>query len=222
MLRRWLGMATELKEMISLISLIRSTKKNSLTWLTSVKKRETVKAKLTGHSKEKKMVIIDTDCGVDNALAIILALRSPELDVKAITTVSGNVHVEQVVPNVFKVFDALELQSRPLVARGADRPIKKEPIVADSVHGNDGLGDVASIPKPGNVLVDSRPAWQVICDLARKHRKEITLITIGPMTNLALAIQNDPEGVRSLKKVVSMGGVFFNVGNVGPDAELSR
>ena len=75
----------------------------------------------------------------------------------SLTTVSGNVHVEQVVPNVFKVFDALELQSRPLVARGG-RPIKKEPIVADSVHGNDGLGDVARIPKPGNVLVDSRPA----------------------------------------------------------------
>ena len=171
--------------------------------------------------QEKKMVIIDTDCGVDDALALILALRSPELDVKAITTVSGNVHVEQVVPNVFKVFDALELQYRPLVARGADRPIKKEPIVADSVHGNDGLGDVARIPKPDNVLVDSRPAWQAICVLARKHHKEITLITIGPMTNLALAIQNDPEGVRSLKKVVSMGGVFFNVGNVGPFAEFN-
>ena len=167
---------------------------------------------MTGHSKEKKMVIIDTDCGVDDTLALILVLRSPDLDVKAITTVSGNVHVEQVVPNVFKVFDALELQYHPLVARGADRPIKKEPIVADSVHGNDGLGDVARIPKPDNVLVDSWPAWQVICALARKHRKEITLITIGPMTNLALAIQNDPEGVRSLKKVVSMGGVFFKGG----------
>lgn len=171
--------------------------------------------------KEKKMVIIDTDCGVDDALALILALRSPELDVKAITTVSGNVHVDHVVPNVFKVMDVLELKNRPLVARGADRPIKKDPIVADSVHGKDGLGDVAHIPKPGNVLVDSRPAWQVICEAARQNPKQITLITIGPMTNLALAIQNDPEGVRSLKKVVSMGGVFFNVGNVGPDAEFN-
>ena len=171
--------------------------------------------------QEKKMVIIDTDCGVDDALALILALRSPELDVKAATTVSGNVHVDQVVPNVFRVFDALELQYLPLVARGADRPIKKELIVADSVHGNDGLGDVARIPKPSKVLVDSRPAWEVICDLARKYPEEITLITIGPMTNLALAIQNDPEGVRCLKEVVAMGGVFFNVGNVGPYAEFN-
>ncbi|MFH1930168.1 MAG: nucleoside hydrolase [Pseudomonadota bacterium] len=171
--------------------------------------------------KEKKMVIIDTDCGVDDALAIILALRSPELDVKAITTVSGNVHVDKVIPNVFKVLNQPGLKDRPLVARGADRPLKKDPIIADSVHGKDGLGDVEHIPKPSNVLVDSRPAWQVICDVARQNPKQITLITIGPMTNLALAIQNDPEGVRSLEKVVSMGGVFFNVGNVGPDAEFN-
>lgn len=170
-------------------------------------------------SQEKKKVIIDTDCGVDDALALILALKSPELAVEAITTVSGNVHVDKVIPNVFKVLKALELDDHPCVARGADRPIKRELIKAESVHGKDGLGDVPSPPPETNV--DSRPGWQVICDLARAYPKQITLITIGPLTNLALAIQNDPDGVRCLKGIVAMGGVFFNVGNVGPDVEFN-
>jgi inosine-uridine nucleoside N-ribohydrolase len=174
----------------------------------------------TAHiQKEKKLVILDTDCGVDDALALVLALRSPELDVKAITTVSGNVHVDKVIPNVFKVLRALKIDTPPLVAKGADSPLKKELSVADSVHGEDGLGDV--IPLPEDIRIDYRFAWQVICDLARQYPKQITLITIGPMTNLALAIQNDPEGVRCLKEVVAMGGVFFEVGNVGADAEFN-
>lgn len=167
----------------------------------------------------KKLVIIDTDCGVDDALALILALRSPELDVKAITTVSGNVHVDRVTENVFKVFNALNLRANPIVAKGADRPLKKAPIIADSVHGKDGLGDV--IQAPSNIKIDNRPAWKVICDLAREYPKRITLITLGPMTNLAMAIQNDPDAVHCLGKVVAMGGVFFDVGNIGPDAEFN-
>ena len=169
----------------------------------------------------KKLVIIDTDCGVDDALALILALKSPELEVKAITTVAGNVPVEKVIPNVFRVLEALGLSpdKNPLVAKGAERPLARDPIVAKSVHGNDGLGD-AALPNP-EIRLDSREAWEVICDLAKKYPKKITLITIGPMTNLALAIQNDPAGVRCLKEVVAMGGVFFEVGNVGPDAEFN-
>lgn len=175
--------------------------------------------KIAGIPKEKKIVIIDTDCGVDDALALILALKSPELEVKAITTVSGNVHVDKVIPNVFKVFDALKLNEHPLVARGAEQPLKIVRKEAESVHGVDGLGD--AIANPSHMPIDPRPAWKVICDLARQNSKQITLITIGPLTNLARAIQNDPEGVRCLKKVVTMGGVFFEVGNVGPDAEFN-
>ncbi len=171
--------------------------------------------------KEKKSVIIDTDCGVDDALALIFALKSPELDVKAITTVSGNVRVDKVIPNVFKVLNALNLQSPPLVAKGADSPITKEkkPIIADSVHGEDGLGDFISTFS-GEVDKNT-PAWKVICNLARQYPKQITLITIGPLTNLALAIQKDPESVHFLKEIVAMGGVFFDIGNVNPDAEFN-
>lgn len=169
--------------------------------------------------KEKKSVIIDTDCGVDDALALILALKSPELDVKAITTVAGNVHLDKVIPNVFKVLNALNLQSPPPVAKGEDRPIKKEPIIADSVHGEDGLGDFISIFS--GAVEKNTPAWKVICNLACQYPKQITLITIGPLTNLALAIQNDPDSVLFLKEIVAMGGVFFDIGNVNPDAEFN-
>ncbi|MBE0428139.1 MAG: nucleoside hydrolase [Nitrospirae bacterium] len=169
----------------------------------------------------QKLVIIDTDCGVDDALALIIAFKSPELQVKAVTTVSGNVHIDKVIPNVFKVFNALKLETFPIVSRGADGPIIKifEPV--PSVHGDDGLGDVASITYPDNIRLDGRPAWRVICDLAREFPKKITLVTLGPMTNLAHAIENDPEGVKCLKEVVAMGGVFFNIGNIRADAEFN-
>jgi inosine-uridine nucleoside N-ribohydrolase len=105
------------------------------------------------------------------------------------------------------------------VAKGAERPLKKAPIVAESVHGEDGLGDAPNNNASGKVCKE--PAWKLICRLARKQPKAISLITIGPLTNLALAIQNDPEGVGLLKEVVVMGGVFFNIGNVRPDAEFN-
>jgi len=176
-------------------------------------------AKTSQLSSEVRKVIIDTDCGVDDALALILALKSPELHVEAITTVSGNVHIDKVIPNVFKVINALGFSGRPVVARGADRPLKKEPLAADSVHGNDGLGDAPQYSAAGATCTE--PAWELICQIARKHPKEITLITVGPLTNLALAIRHDPEGVGLLKEVVAMGGVFFNIGNVRPDAEFN-
>jgi len=167
----------------------------------------------------KKMVIIDTDCGVDDALALVLAVRSPELDLRAVTTVSGNVHIDKVIPNVFKVFSALELKKQPPVARGAAASLNGETATAESVHGVDGLGDFL---KPEiTTPLDQRPAWRLLCDLARENPQQITLITIGPMTNLALAIQNDPEAVKMLKEVVAMGGVFFNAGNITAKSEFN-
>lgn len=166
-----------------------------------------------------KKVIIDTDCGVDDALALILALVSPELEVVGVTTVSGQVHVDKVTKNVFKVFDALDLEAVPPVARGADLPLKKPLHTAEYIHGEDGLGDAIRTVSERPVL--KVPAWEFICSRARKHPNQITLITIGPMTNLALAIQNDPEGVHCLKDVVAMGGVFFEFGNIGPGTEFN-
>jgi|GEM_PF-65361 len=181
--------------------------------------------KRKGYQKdeEKKMVIIDTDCGVDDALALIIALKSQELDVKAITTVSGNVPEKRVFENVWKVLKyGINLgKQTPIVARGAREPLVRELRVAKSVHGEDGLGDAYPVPDPNYMKCDSRPAWQVICDLAEQYPKKITIITIGPMTNLALAVKFNREACRKLKAVVAMGGVFKEVGNVGADAEFN-
>jgi len=178
-----------------------------------------MKTKIAVIKMEKKKVIIDTDAGVDDALALILAMKSEELDVLAITALSGNVHVDKVILNVLKVLKVLEIKEPPIIARGAEKPLNIPPISADSVHGMDGLGDTNYTP--GNYELDRRPAWEVICDLAKKHPKEITIITLGPLTNLAMAIQNRPEDVYQLNEVVAMGGVFFNVGNISPDAEFN-
>jgi purine nucleosidase len=169
----------------------------------------------------KKKVIIDTDCGVDDALALILALKSNELDVLAITTVSGNVHVSQVNQNVSRILEILPNEENLILAQGADRPLKRESKEAGSVHGKDGMGDIQGHVPSKTLPLDDRPAWKVICDLAREYPQEITLITLGPLTNLAMAVEKDPDSVRRLHEVVSMGGVFFDVGNVGPDAEFN-
>jgi len=165
-----------------------------------------------------KPVIIDTDCGVDDAVALALACRSPELEVLAVTALSGNVHLDKVIPNIFKVFAALELTQPPPVARGAAKPLTGEEIAAESVHGRDGLGD--AFPDP-ETEIDPRPAWRLICDLARERPQEITLITIGPLTNLALAIKHDQEAVGMLKEIVTMGGVFFSDGNLAAKTEFN-
>lgn len=169
----------------------------------------------------KKKVIIDTDCGVDDALAIILALKSNDLDVLAITTVSGNVHVSQVNQNVSRILEVLPYKGQLILAQGADRPLKGKRREAGSVHGEDGLGDIQGRVPCKTLPLDDRPAWKVICDLARENTQEITMITLGPLTNLALAVEKDSESVHHLHDVVSMGGVFFDVGNVGPDAEFN-
>ncbi len=172
-----------------------------------------------GTAREKKMVIIDTDCGVDDALALILALRAPELDVRAITTVAGQVDVEKVTANVFKVLDALGTPDPPPVSRGAARPLARPLRTSEFIHGEDGLGD--AVGPPGHMPVSHSPAWETICALARRFPKQITLVTIGPLTNVALAVRNDPAGLSHLKEIVSMGGVFFDVGNVGPGTEYN-
>jgi len=178
-----------------------------------------IKTSKIDRQEEKELVIIDTDTGVDDALALILALKTPKLDVKAITTVAGNVSEDKVFQNVWKVLSRLSMGNMPIIARGAVKPIKRSLDGAPSVHGNDGLGDVYN--PPSDMGSDVRPAWKVICELAKEHENRVTLITLGPMTNAALAIQKDPEGFACLKQVVAMGGVFSAIGNVGADAEFN-
>ncbi len=176
--------------------------------------------KTRSHPSTQKKVVIDTDCGVDDALALILALRSPELKVEAITTVSGNVDVHHVNKNVFRIFDALGLEKVPVVSQGAEAPLAHPCQNASSVHGDDGLGDVEDF-KDCTPILDQRNAWTLLAELAQKYPNELTLITLGPLTNVAKAIQQFPDAIKQYKEIVAMGGVFFTAGNRSPDAEFN-
>jgi len=168
-------------------------------------------------------VMIDCDVGVDDALALILAFHSPELDVKVVTGVNGNVPLEQVFENIRKVLSVIQPKNKPLIARGAEKPLKGKPIYAHSVHGQDGLGGVKIDRKEGKEWwqLYAGPADELITKMARQYPGEMTLIAIGPLTNLASAIQKDPEGTRKLKEIVIMGGAVRTGGNITSYAEFN-
>ena len=164
-------------------------------------------------------VLIDTDAGVDDALALILALRSPEISVKAITTVAGNVEVGKCTRNVFTILDELQTPDPPPVAQGAARPLRRPVFTAPEVHGSDGLGDMR-----GRKAKSRRPnphAWKVIRDCCLQYSGRLTIVALGPLTNLATVLRKDPRALRSVKRIVSMGGAFRVPGNTGPVAEFN-
>lgn len=168
-------------------------------------------------------VVIDCDVGVDDALALILAFHSPELEVKAITGVSGNVPLDVVFGNIQKILSLIQPPFRPLIARGADNPLKGTPAYAYSFHGDDGLGGAEIVRKEGedHWQIFSGRADELIPEMARQSPGELTLIAIGPLTNLALGLQRDPEGMKKLKEVVIMGGAVRTGGNITPFAEFN-
>ena len=170
-----------------------------------------------------KQVIIDCDVGVDDALALILAFHSPELKVKAVTGVNGNVPLNQVYENIQKVLSLIHPQQKPLIARGADQPLKGKSVHAHSVHGKDGLGGARIERKEGEEWWQtySGRADELITRLAHQSPDELTLIATGPLTNLALGIQKDLEGMRLLKEVAIMGGAVRTKGNITPYAEFN-
>ena len=167
--------------------------------------------------------MIDCDVGVDDALALILAFHSPELDVKAVTGVNGNVPLDQVFENIQKVLFLIKPPNKPLIAKGADQPLKGKTIYAHSVHGKDGLGD-ANIDR-----VEGQQWWQLfpgradqlISEMVRQYPNELSLVATGPLTNLALSLQNDLEGMKKLKEIVIMGGAVRTGGNITPHAEFN-
>ena len=170
-----------------------------------------------------KKIIIDCDVGVDDALALILAFHSPELEVKAVTGVNGNVSLEQVFENIQKVLSLIQPKNKPLIAKGANQPLKGKPVYAHSVHGQDGLGGAKIDRGEGKEWWQfyAGPADELITKVARQYPDEMTLIAVGPLTNLALAIQKDLGGMRKLKEIVIMGGAVRTGGNITPCAEFN-
>jgi len=168
----------------------------------------------------KKKVIMDTDAGIDDAMAIILALKAPELEVMAITTVSGNVQVDYCTKNVLRVLSLLECEYKPLVARGESRPLVKEPLSIPSIHGHDGLGDLGEdyYPPLNWSLLAERNGVDTILELVSENPAEITIVATGPLTNVARAIQKDPLTMTKVKEIVFMGGAVRVPGNIPPGA----
>ncbi len=177
----------------------------------------------------KKRIIIDTDPGVDDAFAIILALRSSELHVEAITTVNGNTGLKQATENALRALEILNVPGPPPVIQGADRPLKREPFPSASIHGRDGLGEISFMkyrngkkkyPTP-RLRPIPKYAPETICELARRHSGELTLVTLGPLTNIALALTLDPRVKRHIKEIITMGGAYSVCGNQTPAAEFN-
>lgn len=165
-------------------------------------------------------VLIDTDTGVDDALAVIFALRSPELSVKAVTTVAGNVDVAKCTKNVLRVLSLLNASQGILVARGSSRPLRRSLVTAPEVHGRDGLGNMRVVAGLPAQKVSSN-AVDVILDHCDRYSGRLTIIALGPLTNLARAWQRRPASLRKVRRIISMGGAFRVPGNTGPAAEFN-
>jgi len=168
-------------------------------------------------TEPQQRVIIDTDPGIDDAMAILLALNSPELKVEALTVVPGNVDGKQGLENALKIASLAQRCDLP-VARGAQHPLNQKLVTAQFWHGRNGLAGV-ELP-PAKCKVDPRFGPDLIVELVHKYPHQITLIPVGPLTNIALAVSKDPSIVPLVKDVVIMGGSITG-GNVNGAAEAN-
>lgn len=164
-------------------------------------------------------IIIDTDPGVDDALTFLLALASPEIQLEALTSVHGNIGIDNTTRNALAVLELANASHIP-VARGCETPLVSPTYKSDkNVHGFAGIGN-AKLPEPKSMPI-SQHAIDYLIQRINAEPKQITLFTIGPMTNLALAIRKDPNVVQNLKELVIMGGAIKEGGNVSALAEFN-
>lgn len=166
-----------------------------------------------------RKIIIDTDPGQDDAVAILLALASPEIEVLGITCVAGNVPLAMTQRNARMI---CELAKRPdiKVFAGCDRPMRRKLVTAEHVHGKTGL-DGAELPEPVMPLQERHAVDFLIETLRAETPGSVTLVPIGPLTNIATAMQRAPDIVPRIGQIVLMGGAYFEVGNITPAAEFN-
>jgi purine nucleosidase len=165
-------------------------------------------------------IIIDTDPGQDDAVAILLALASPdEIEVLGITAVAGNVPLSLTERNARIV---CELAGRPDIAvyAGCDRPLRRKLVTAEHVHGKTGL-DGPELPEPKIKLQEKHGVDFIIDTILQEPRNSVSLCPLGPLTNIASAILKQPKIVSRIKQIVLMGGAYFEVGNITPTAEFN-
>ncbi|KAF7809567.1 putative uridine nucleosidase 2 [Senna tora] len=169
---------------------------------------------------EPKKIIIDTDPGIDDAMAIFMALRSPEVEVIGLTTIYGNVYTTLATRNALHLLEVAGRTDIP-VAEGSHVTITKgaKLRIADFVHGADGLGNQNFPPPEGKPIEES--AADFLVQQAKINPGKVTVVALGPLTNIALAIQLDPDFSKNIGQIVILGGAFAVNGNVNPAAEAN-
>ncbi len=163
-------------------------------------------------------LIIDTDPGIDDAMAIAYAAAAPEIDLIGLTTVFGNTHVHQSSRNARFLLHKLGLDAP--VAEGAACAIGQDTHApSEHVHGPEGFGDITEIPEIG--VNHPKSAAEFLVDMARRHKGELVVCAVGPLTNIAQAMQLDPAFATNIKRLVIMGGAVYCPGNITPHAEAN-
>lgn len=167
-----------------------------------------------------RKIIIDTDPGQDDAVAILLAFGSPdEIDVLGITVVAGNVPLARTVKNALIICE-LAGRSDIAVYAGCDRPLSRTLVTAEHVHGKTGL-DGPVLPDPTMAIADGHAIDFIIETLRSQPTQTVTLCPLGPLTNIATAFQKAPDIIEKVQEIVLMGGAYFEVGNITPTAEFN-
>ena len=168
----------------------------------------------------KKKIIIDTDPGQDDAVAILLALASPEeLEVLGVVAVAGNVGLANNSKNALKVVELSGRTDVPVYA-GCSRPLRRTLVTAEHVHGDTGLNG-PDLPEPAITLQKQHGVDFIIETLLGHEPGTVTLCTLGPLTNIAMALNKAPEIASRIAEIVMMGGAYFEVGNITPAAEFN-
>jgi len=167
----------------------------------------------------KRKIIIDTDCGSDDAVAIAMALNDPSVEILFFVTVCGNVSAEQAAVNTLITIEQTNTYEPPVYI-GCRRPLLKEPVFAYETHGQDGMGDIGLTVKRLKTA-EGNGVLKMIEALREADEGEIEIITLGPLTNIAVAIMLDPEAMRKVKKIYAMGSAGLGFGNVSPVAEFN-
>ena len=174
-------------------------------------------------------MIIDTDGGVDDALAIIMALNCKQINLKAITVLAGNIDVHQATNNVLRVIDIVQPDHCPLVVKGCEKPLIRPPFNAAGIHGTDGLGELFQFknadgsPRYPQLTVEpsSEDAIEVLLKAAQEYGSDLTIVALGPLTNIATALQRDRTTLQKVGRIVIMGGAVKVSGNISAAAEFN-
>lgn len=165
-----------------------------------------------------RKIIVDTDTGSDDAVALIMALKSTEVKIEAITTVCGNVPLDFATKNALMTVEIADTFKAPVYI-GAEKPLFRKLVTAVNVHGNDGMGD-CNLINP-TLKAYEKHAVDAILEIVENNPNEIEIVTLGPVTNIALAILKAPNTMKKVKHIYSMGTSGFGAGNTTPVAEFN-